>query len=707
MITRESIFYINLRQAYLMSPLYASRLSSRTVLYTSVPEDYMDEAKLRRVLNPGVRRVWLATDCEDLQDKVEQRDKAAMKLEAAETKLIKTANGNRLKAEKKGGRSGSEEAAMADNHVSANTTAAEYLKPKQRPTHRLKPLIGKKVDTIDWCRGELKKLIPEVEAGQAEHKSGEAKYLNSVFVEFETLSAAQASFQSLTHHQVLQMSPRFVGMSPEEVIWSNLKIKWWERVMRRIATIAFVVALIVFWSIPVAVVGSISNINYLTKCLPWLDFINSIPKVILGVVTGLLPTILLAVLMALLPIILRLMAKIGGAPTLSAVELTVQNYYFAFQIVQVFLVATIGSAASSVVQKAIQNPASITTVLANQLPLASNFYLSYFILQGLGIVASLLVGLTGLVLFMVLGKLLDNTPRKLYKRWINLSGIGWGTLFPIYTNLFVIAICYAAIAPLVLGFACIGMFLFYFAYRYNLLFVSNANIDCKGLVYPRALQQLFVGLYVAEVCLIGLFAIATGTSVGALGPLILMIIMLIFTALYQISLNDAMAPLLHYLPKTLDAEERHLLEMENGAHDGQVAEGDKYADGAGKEANVANGSHELDAPAPHKKPNFFVKWLRPDIYTDYKTMRRLVPKQIAIHYSPETEENAYFNPAITSEAPLLWIPRDPVGMSRHEVAESGKVIPITDEGAYLDEKNKLVWDAQDGRPPIYEEKVYY
>lgn len=43
MITRESIYFINLRQAYLMSPFYTSRISSRTVLFTSVPEDYMDE----------------------------------------------------------------------------------------------------------------------------------------------------------------------------------------------------------------------------------------------------------------------------------------------------------------------------------------------------------------------------------------------------------------------------------------------------------------------------------------------------------------------------------------------------------------------------------------------------------------------------------------------------------------------------------------
>ena len=39
MITRESIYYINLRQAYLLSPFYAARISSRTVLFCSVPEE--------------------------------------------------------------------------------------------------------------------------------------------------------------------------------------------------------------------------------------------------------------------------------------------------------------------------------------------------------------------------------------------------------------------------------------------------------------------------------------------------------------------------------------------------------------------------------------------------------------------------------------------------------------------------------------------
>jgi hypothetical protein len=43
----------------------------------------------------------------------------------------------------------------------------------------------------------------------------------------------------------------------------------------------------------------------LTGQFTWLGWINEIPSVILGVVTGLLPVIMLAVLMALVPIVCR------------------------------------------------------------------------------------------------------------------------------------------------------------------------------------------------------------------------------------------------------------------------------------------------------------------------------------------------------------------------------------------------------------------
>lgn len=316
--------------------------------------------------------------------------------------------------------------------------AARFVPTKERPTHRLKPIIGKKVDTINWCRSELERLIPKVEGLQAKHRAGEGKFIPSVFMEFYSQSDAQSAFQSLSHHQPLHMAHRFIGINPEEVIWKNLKITWSSRVFRNILTIAFVSALVIFWAIPVAFVGAVSNISALTSKLPWLSFINNCPSFLLGVIQGLLPSILLAVLMALLPIILRLMAKLGGCPSTPAVELRTQNFYFCFQVIQVFLVTTATSSAAASGAQIAQKPSSATTILARDLPKASNFYISYFILQGLSISSSAVLQIVGVILFLVLGKILDTTPRKIYRRWSSLSGLGWGTVFPVYTNLTVI-----------------------------------------------------------------------------------------------------------------------------------------------------------------------------------------------------------------------------------------------------------------------------
>ncbi|KAL8706276.1 MAG: hypothetical protein Q9201_000652 [Fulgogasparrea decipioides] len=705
MVARESIYYVNLRQAYLLSPLYANRMSSRTVLFTSVPKDYLDEPILRRMFGKHVKNLWIANDCEEIESLVEERDKVAMKLEAAETKLIKMANSNRLKSMKKGGQTDGAVGNADEANGESGSIAAKWVPIKKRPTHRLKPIIGKKVDTINWCRSELERLIPKIDAIQATHRAGNGKFIPSVFVEFFHQAEAQSAYQSLAHHHALHMSPRFIGVNPDEVIWKNLKINWASRVVRNILTTAFVTLLIVFWSIPVGFVGILSNIDSLIKLAPWLSWLNKIPDVIFGVVQGLLPSVLLAVLMALLPVILRLAAKLGGAPSLSAVELRTQSFYFGFQVVQVFLITTLTSAASASVTSILCKPGDAPNLLATNLPKASNFYISYFVLQGLTISSGAILGITGLILFRLLGRFLDTTPRKMYKRWSTLSALGWGTVFPVYTLLTVIAITYSIIAPLVLGFATIGLYLVYLAYRYNLLFVVDSNVDTKGLVYPRALQQTTTGAYLAIVCLIGLFGIKT-----APGPIVLMVVFLVFIILFHISLNSALDPLLKFLPKSLEAEEESLLAAENGSSlpsSSGNEKGNHVAIAGVNNTSIDSPRKDL-GPAPHKKPNFITKFLRPDLYTDYHTLRRLVPAGFAeIAYDPVVERDAYYHPSISSQTPLLWVPRDQAGVSRQECMHSGKVIPMTDEGAGFDAKGKLVWDQETARPPIWQEKIYY
>lgn len=209
-----------------------------------------------------------------------------------------------------------------------------------------------------------------------------------------------------------------------------------------------------------------------------------------------------------------------------------------------------------------------------------------------------------------------------------------------------------------------------------------------------------VGVYLAQICLIGLFGIN-----AAAGPLVIQVIFLIFCILYHVSLNSAFNPLMKFLPRTLDIEEEESRLLMEGGHPGAATSAGANGDKSTNEKEVVN---ETPVPAtsrtaaPHAKPNFFLKWLRADKYTDYRTLRRMVPADYPeIVYDPEAERHAYYNPAISTATPLLWIPRDPLGVSRQEVLHTSKAIPISDEGAVVDAKNKIVWD-RDVEPPIYE-----
>lgn len=745
MITRECIFYINLRQAFLLNPQYANRISSRTVLFTCVPKDFLDVGRIRQLFPGAVKHVWIAGDTKKLDEIVEERDKVAMKLEKAEVKLLKMVNKEIIKAGKKGG-NGTDHAEKSVSPRDAETgnIAARYIPDKKRPHHRLGPLglIGKKVDTITWGRTELQRLVPESEKAQAEFVAGNYKQSSAVFVEFHNQADAQAAFQTTTHHHALHMSPRFIGVKPSEVVWKSLNIPWWQIVIRRYAVYAIIAVLVIFWAIPVGIVGIIAQVKTL-EMLPGLTWIADIPSVILGVVSGLLPSVALAILMSLVPVIMRALAKLAGCSNLAQVELFTQNSYFFFQVVQVFLIRTITDTASTAVVQIVKQPTMVFGILSEALPTSSNFYISYFIVQGLTIATSVLTQVVGCFIFGLLYKFLTGTPRAMFNKWTTLSAILWGSLLPVYTNIVVISklslphlrpfsanhittlgVSFAVIAPITLFWATLALALFYLAYRYNLLFVSDTAVDTQGLIYPRALKQLFVGVYLAEICMVGMFAVSK-----AIGPAILMAVFLVFSILYHISLNKSLGPLLYSLPRSLQIDEglhqeRLAAEAEHGAVNGgrtgahglhgtegaQPTNGEHADESHGKSKGLKKLNPGGDANATQKKGNMFSKFLKPWIFADYWTLRKLVPEVNDLtlpSYDEATEENAYWPPSATSPTPILWIPQDPAGVSKQEIAETGKVIPISDEGSHLDEKNKLVWDTEGARPPIWNEKVYY
>ena len=149
---------------------------------------------------------------------------------------------------------------------------------------------------------------------------------------------------------------------------------------------------------------------------------------------------------------------------------------------------------------------------------------------------------------------LVSASRAKFKRQTNLSDIQWGTFFPVYTNLACIGLIYSVIAPLILVFNIVTFTLFWFVYRYNTLFVTRFTKDTGGLLYPNAINYTFVGVYMMEIGLIGMFFLVRDdqNNVACAGQAIGMIVLLILTAGYHILLNQAFSPLFRYLPITLE-----------------------------------------------------------------------------------------------------------------------------------------------------------
>jgi hypothetical protein len=659
---------------------------------------------------------------------------------------------------------GDDEVEKIDYPLSHNETYDEdatpavwktYLKDSDRPTHRLAkfrwtpgwlpgiPGMNEKVDTIYWCRTELARLNLEIEMDQ---KSPERfPLMTSAFIQFNHQAAAHMACQSVSHHVPRHMAPRMVEIAPKDVIWDNMAVKWWQAWTRTAIVTATVAGMVLLWAFPVAWTATLAQLPTLSEKYKWLHWLKDIPDKYLQAVAGLLPALVLAILLALVPVILNFLAFFQGAQTGSEKQASVQNYYFVFLFVQVFLVVSISGGLTSFLAATTENITSVPSTLATQLPKAANYFFSYMILQALSVASGTLLQTLTLIVWFIMPKLFDNTPRQKWRRNTTLSTINWGTFFPIYTNFACIAIIYSVVAPLIIVFAIITFSLLYVAHRYNMVYVIRFELDTGGLLYPRAINQTFTGLYMMELCMIGLFFLVRDNNgnVACTPQAIIMIVVLFLTILYQYLLNDSFGPLFRHLPITFEDEAEirdRVFEQAQARRLGYVSEDDlevgpnhpgdiemsrlnnvtrnkssrlnplRVAQGAGSWAKKANRKIAA-ATWDNEKDNEVRRRRR---HKDNEAQKKIADALYGdIHDEIEDldadERNilirrAFMHAALRARRPTVWIPRDDIGVSDDEVKRTrelaGKNVWISNVGASLDGKARVVYGRN---PPDFSE----
>ncbi|KAH7922752.1 DUF221-domain-containing protein [Leucogyrophana mollusca] len=727
-IRHEMRHFITVRQLHLIDPAHSKSTQANTVLVTGIPAKFLSEQALRQLyshLPGGVKKVWLNRELKELPDLYDRRLSASNKLESAETSLLSTAaklRAEQLKKAAKGGKTtdSATDQRLVEGDAERELSLAERLVPRdQRPSHRLPagfmpfslPLIGTKVDTIEWCRNEIAMTTKLLNEGRdkisnesplpvPDDFNGDGKVdkkdrpqqtyppLNSAFVTFNQQIAAHMAAQALTHHEPYRMYDKFVEVAPEDVIWGNLGLNPYEKRVRMAISYAITAALIIFWAIPVAFVGIISNIEGLCVREKWLAWLCKIPSPVLGIIQGILPPVLLAVLMLLLPIVLRLLGRFEGIPTKSGLELSLMTRYFIFQVIHSFLIVTLSSGIISALPSLLENPTSIPSLLAQYLPQASTFFLTYILLQGLSGVGGGFLAAVQLLLYYVKLFILGSTPRSIYDIKYGPRTVAWGTLFPSITLLMVITLAYSIISPIINGLACAAFFAFYILYKYLFLFqyTQPKQTDTGGLFFPKAIQHIFVGLYVQQVCLCALFFLAEDENKkhSSVPEGALMVVLIVFTAAYQAIISNSFGPLIHALPLSLADKTFKDPDPTTDDHDASRID----AGGAGSKAGEKHRSVGTDESASPISPVD-----KKHGSTSSEGDAEAGPAEY-MHVPGEHIDYGFAHPATSRPQRIVWIPNDDLGLGREEVAANrGAGVLASTEGATMDAKKQVSIDA--------------
>ncbi|KAF9426992.1 hypothetical protein BGZ94_005691 [Podila epigama] len=548
--------YTRRRHAYMMSAKHAKTPQATTILVTGIPKGLNTEDALYDIFNKfpaGVKKIWLTRHPKNIVELCKERENTVKKLEMAIYNYVRSAYGKKSKKDSK-------------------------EKDPVRPMGRISaiPFVGNKVDLIDYYSKRLAHLNREIRGAQ---EAGTVKSLNSAFIQFHTQFAAHSAVQTVVHPTPFRMAPMYAEISPLDVVWENMDIHVVVRHCRHFLSLAAATALALFWTVPVFFVSSIANISSIVDTFKFLSFLEDLPPSALGIIEGVLPPLFLATLMALLPVVLTLMATFEGHVRYSSIALSVMSKYFFFLVVNVLLISTLTGGFLKTWNDVSQggfNFFQIINLLSKNLPGASTFFVTYALLKGFTGPVLELLQIGPLVLNFLFTTLLAKSPRQIWDVQGRLISANYGVIFPPQTLMFCIGILYSTIAPLVLPFVTFYFTMFYLVYRHQFLYVYNNPIETGGLAFPRAVKQVYTGIFISEITILGIF-LAKQATLNIVPQMVLIIILIVATAFSLSAMNQAFNPMVTFLPVALFSKDLHM------DKDGIVTDGNDFHERAYKE----------------------------------------------------------------------------------------------------------------------------
>ena len=243
------------------------------------------------------------------------------------------------------------------------------------------------------------------------------------------------------------------------------------------------------------------------------------------------------------------------------------------------------------------------------------------------------------------------------------------------------------ISPIINGIACIAFFFSFFVWKYLFLWQLDqpASGDTGGLFFPKAIQHIFVGLYIQQVCLAALFFLApSGKIMG-----ILTVVLVVLTALYHMVINNSYGPLLYSLPLTLAPRSYGM--TAGVSHKDKDVPGQDDGDFGGTEESL-----QQDGEKPKSKVDDL-----PPVAVEGTVQSNRGPepsKEYGTSVPVEGKRNEgptdFNHPASIEPQRIIWIPADPLGLGEIEAkALNAAGVEASTEHATMDDKGHVDIDS--------------
>lgn len=600
----ETFRIIRLRQDYLGTQ---STITDRTFRLTGIPLRLRSEERLKDLIEKldigVVDTVTLCRDWKQLDALVAERDLYLRRLEAAWAKYLKSQEGYSKQHSDATQTSrddvgndpseyavvdGDEEAGENGQLLAGQHQPRPHISEGNRPqvTIRFGALLlrSRKVDAIDYYEEKLRRLDEQV----VDARKKEYQPTDMALVTMDSVASCQMVIQARIDPRPGRLLTKPTP-SPSDLVWRNTYALRGIRRLKAWAITLFITFLTLIWIFPTAFFASWRSICTINHVLPaFVKWLDGHPLVESFIQNG-APTLVVSLLNVSVPYLYDWLSNHQGIISQGDVELSVisKNFFFTFfNTFFVFAVSQTGFEFWSVMKDFLKDTSQIPRAIAQNVAELSVFYISFIILQGVGLMPFRILEV-GSVVLAPFYRMQCSTPRD-HAELQKPPAFQYGFYLPTALLVFNLCLIYSVLIRgyEILVFGVIYFGLGYFTFKYMLLYAMDQPQHATGGAWRIICLRIVVGLLVFEVVMIGQIAASS-----AFFQSVTVIPLIPFTIWYSYYFKRRFEPLTKYIA---------LRAIKNGGNDDDEGYSDAVGDN-GEEASNADDDDDDDEPRPHRR----------------------------------------------------------------------------------------------------------